>query len=92
MPTELLRSNFDLTSRFARHAHANRLRNGAQLAEQLLIASTIDIVNRIAQRPARIQHLPVDIDLPVRQDIVNRPQDSRHIVVDVQQPVRSRDS
>src|ERR1035437_1002193 len=78
-----------LTSSHSRHPHPNRLRNGAQFSEQLLIAIPIDVVNRISKRPASIQHLPLNIDPLIRQNVVNRPQDSRHIVVHMGQPVRA---
>ena len=65
------------------------MRNRSQLPQQRLIALLIDVVDRVADRTPRIQHLPFNIDSAIRQNVVNRAQNSRHIMVDVHQPVRS---
>ena len=61
-----------LTSRPPRHPYPNRVRHASQLHHQILVASLIDVINRIAKIPARIQYLPLNVDPAIRQNIVNR--------------------
>ena len=66
------------------------MRHRPQLPHQLRVARAVNVVDRVSQIPLRIQHLPLDVDPLVRQDVVDRPQNAGHVVMDMHQPVRSR--
>jgi hypothetical protein len=57
---------------YTRHAHANRLRNGAQFGQHLRVAILVDIVNRVAERAASVEDLALDVDSAVGENVVDR--------------------
>lgn len=55
-----------------RCSHCDGVRHCSQVLHQFRVAGPIDIVNRITERTARIEHLPLDVDIPVAKNVVDR--------------------
>jgi hypothetical protein len=49
------------------------MRHSPQLLHQLRVAWTVDVIDGISQRTARIQRLALDVDPAIAQDVINRP-------------------
>src|SRR5580693_4510985 len=77
------------SSSTSRGAHRDRFFHSAQLAQQLRVARTVNVIDRVPQIPPRREHLALNVDSAIPQYVVDCAQNSRHIVMDVHQPVRS---